>query len=287
MFCVLSTLLGHGTAAQPAHAAPSGLSTEQFKGVAGVRQIGPEFPVFEHRMRTGSQAIYFVETDALSAMNAFIERARQIGFLKAQDFSSGFCATAPYGDTRVAGPGEARVGCGGRYARADGTGMTIDVWVCESCPETNSTASVAITKKSGLTGVEPIPALEPISTTYALSPAARESVLTPTDATLVQAGFPVVKGTQLAVPVFADSSLCAITWIAPLRIQRDPTHAFDVYATNMFDSPSKRATTIKISGGREVTQQADPDGLRRLTLVQGGTLRQPWILASECERTLD
>jgi hypothetical protein len=286
MFCVLSTLLVHGVIAQATHSAPSGLSTEQFNGVAGVRQIGPEFPVFDRRTRAGSQAIYLVETDALSAMNAFVERARQVGFLKAHDFSSGACVNAPYGGNRVAGPGEARVWCSGRYARADGTGVTIDIWVCESCPEPNSTASVAITKKSGLTGVEPIPALEPISTTYEVSPDARDSVLTPTDATLSQAGFPVVMGTQLAVPVFADSSLCAITWIAPLRIEQDPKHAFDVYATNMFDS-SKRAKTIKISGGREVTQQSDPDGLRRLTLIQGGTLRQPWILASECERTLD
>jgi hypothetical protein len=273
---------GHAAAG----AVPSDLSTEQFKGVAGARQIGPEFPTFDRRTPTGAQAIYLVETDALTAMNAFVERARQLGFLQLQYMSPGYCVSTPYGpNNRVAAPGEARVRCEAQYGRADGTGLTIQIWVCESCPDPDSTASVAIAKAGGK-GVGPIPGLEPISTTLGLPADSLRSVLTPTDASLAQAGFPVVKGTQLAAPVFAESTLCALTWVAPLRIVRDPAHAFDVYTKHMFGSRNT-AQSVKTSGGRQVTYHFDARTQRRLTLVRGGTLRQPWMLASECERTLD
>ncbi len=125
-----------------------------------------------------------------------------------------------------------------------------------------------------------------MSTTLGLPADSLRSVLTPTDATLAQAGFPVAKGTRLAVPAFADSTLCALTWVAPLRIVRHPARAFDVYAKHMFGS-RKTAQSVKTSGRRQVTYQFNPRTQRRLTLVRGGTLRQPWMLASECERTLD
>jgi hypothetical protein len=120
----------------------------------------------------------------------------------------------------------------------------------------------------------------------ALAADALPSVLAPTDASLAQAGFPTVKDTRLAAPVFADSTLCALTWVAPLRIVRDPEHAFDAYAKHMFGS-RHTAVSVKTSGSRQITYQFDANTQRRLTLVQGGTLRQPWMLASECERTLD
>jgi hypothetical protein len=287
LLCAMSVVATPAMTRRVVAAAPSPLSTEQFKGVTGLRQVGPEFPLFDSRTPSGSQAIFLVETDARSAMNALVERARQIGFLKADGFSNGFCNSAPYGpNNRAAGPGEIRVGCSGEYAKADGTRLTIQIWVCESCPDPNSTASVAIVKDSGMRGVAPIPGLEPISATFELSPDARRSVLTPGDATLDQGRFPSVKGAQLAVTVSDDSTLCAITWFALLRVRRDPRHAFDVYASNLFDS-SEGAKTIKVSGHLQVTQQSDRHGLQRLTLVQGGTLRQPWLLASRCEPTLD
>jgi hypothetical protein len=260
------------------------LSTEQFRGVAGTRQIGPEFPHFAGREQTGSQAIYLVETDARSAMDALVERTRQLGFLQTPAFSPGLCSSAPYGDDPTTpGTGEARVLCRGRYARADRVIVLIDVTVCESCPDPTSTASVAI-DRSPQKGEGPIPPLESISTTLDLSAAARRSVLRPTNASLVPTGFPQLRAARLAVPVVSTSDLCADTFTAALRIDGSPTRAFAAYSAQLFGT-GRPALDRAIRRGRRLMQRSD--GRARLTLLEGGTLRHAWMLASQCDPLLD
>ena len=278
-------LLGANVGADRTAASSSDhVSTQQFRGVAGTRQIGPEFPHFTGREKTGSQAVYLVGTDARSAMGALVDRARALGFLKTPGFSPGSCSSAPYGSNPTnPARGEARVLCEGRYVRADGTMAVIDVTVCESCPAPTSTASVAI-DPSSLTGAGSIPPLESISTTLDLPAGARRSVLAPTDASLIVTGFPQIRGARLAAPVLSASDLCADTMTAAFRITGDPTHAFDVYSEQLFGT-GRAPKPIALRGGRRVTQRSDPDA--RLTLVEGETLTHPWMLASECNPLLD
>jgi hypothetical protein len=278
--CFSSWQLG---SAEAVPAASTSLSANQFQGVAGTSQIGPSFPDFAGKQQVAVRSVFLVETDALSAMNAFLDRARDLGFMQLPNMSSGYCTGAPYGPASDAPPpGQARVLCEGRYGRPDGTLVTINIDVCESCPEPQSTAIVVL-DKAKVRDLSPIIGLEPISKTLALSPDVLRSVRTPTNETLRLGEFPTVKHVRLAVPVLSETSLCAITWVALVRVHGNPATAFKVYEAQMFGNTGQGRSYTR--GSRRLTQRSDPEML--LTLVEAPTLRHPWMLASRCEPTLD
>jgi hypothetical protein len=259
------------------------LAARQFQGVSGTRQIGPSFPEIQAKKQVGTRSVFLVETDARTAMTAFVERAGQLGFMRLPNTSGGFCGSAPYGPpTDTPAPGEARVVCGGRYGRPDNTTVSIDMTVCESCPDPESTAIVVL-EKSPVTDLSPMTGLEPISTTLSLPADTLRSVRRPTDATLALGNFPMVKGARLAAPLLSESSLCTFTWVALLKIAHNPVKAFKAYANQMFGGPTPPVTAS--IGGHRVTQRSDPNAL--LTLLDGGSLKHPWMLASACDPTVD
>lgn len=266
------------------------LWSEEFTGVAGTTAVGPAFPILDPTRKkptvVGSQSLFFVDTDPVAAMNAFAERARDLGFQQPGMFANGRCGDAPLAlPGATVEPGQKRVVCVARYERADGTAADLSLMVCTSCPEPMSVANVVVTRYRGApasSDLSPIADLPGDSPTLTLSKAELLSQRSPSNAPLEASTFPRSNGARLAMaPWPADTSgLCtgadAVIW----KITGgDPTNVFDRYAHNTGDTHGRTTKTTRFEG-RTVTQRTGE--VSQFTLVEGDDLRRPWMLVTAC-----
>ena len=260
------------------------LSTAQFDGIVGARRIGPVFPEFARGEFVGSRSVLLVESDALSVMEALVGRARERGFQRLPDENNGSCVENQYGlpDDPLP-PDRAAFSCVARYGRSDNVALRIELRVCRACPDLVSVATVSL-RRQATTNLSPIEGLEVIGSTVQLSTDALRSIEWPPNASLQRPGFPVVKGARLAVPVIDNSNLCTATWVAVLRIDRNLADVVAAYETRLIGADGQ-VQMIDLRGGRTVRQTTS--GNATLTVVAGGNLRHPWMLASACDPTVD
>ncbi len=276
---------------------PPSVSSDAFKGVTATRSVGPAFPILEYKPRErsthakqlGSQSLFFVETDAVTAMNSYAARAQDLGFMQPSSYTSAWCGNAPLAlPGAPVAPGEARVVCVAHYERADHTSVEIDVTVCESCPEPLSAANVTVARYPRTTApllpddLTPITSVAPDRPTLLLDERAWRSQRTPSNATLRQAGLPVFNGASPAMPVWdaGASGLCTIANAAVLEVTGEhPAEILGRYAHQTGDTRRRSVTTATIHG-RAVTQLTGERS--QLTLVDGNNLRNPWMLITQC-----
>jgi hypothetical protein len=291
--CVMSWTVGAASALDRPAARDTPTSRE-FVGVLGTRSVGPTFPILAHQpgrrdahgKQLGAQSLFFVVTDAASAMSAFAARARQLGYAQPATFTDARCGSAP--QTMPGEPvarGDALVRCGAHYERPDGTSVEIAVQVCESCPDPLSAASVTVARYprtvDPLGEPRPIADLPADAPTLVLSPSALREQRTPGDATLARSVLRPVEGARLAMPVWdAGGGLCSSADATVLSIPGPRSAAALDRAAEETLASGRTSTVTATLGGRRVTQRTSER--LQTTLVGGGEHGHPWMLLTAC-----